>query len=554
LIEVGFVRILVVDDVELNRMVLQQLLKPFGESDFGVNGIQAIQKFNRALEQGNPYDLVCLDIMMPEMDGTKTVQAMRKIEETRKIPEENKATILMVTAVPSKEHLLKTYKYCQGFLIKPITGEKLYAKLEEIGITTDKDLSDIDYPGKSRRKTRERKKREQEEPVPKTKKKREKKEDEEEVADQSLISTLPFILLREDRAMVAKKQEPTENEPDPVPLLVHISEYAPFKSVKAKTPFARIEKKDSGVEAGNGVKLKARNNVLYAERGGKISFADGKVFLEEDFILKGRLMEDIDFAGRVKIDGDVIDGVKIKGLSGIEITGKTESCVLESDGDISVSRVDGRGSTYIKAGGNFTADFLYEANVECHKKAVVAKESVNSSVKSLEGLEIGSFVGGECLDLASVEIRRAGSPKDVSSLIRVGRDFTHENMIANINDRIAEVEGQIREYEGILGAYAEKPMDALSLPEAKQIRIFDLAGKRNFAKYSDLLQLKEELDDIEEQDHEAAKHAKLVVSDNLFIGVTIEIGAAKQFISETRKGKTVISESSDDENKLVFSS
>lgn len=546
-------KILVVDDVELNRMVLKQLLKPFGESDLGVNGIQAIQKFNRALEQGAPYDLVCLDIMMPEMDGTKTVQAMRKIEETRKIPPEKQATILMVTAVPSREHVMKTYKYCQGFIIKPITSEKLYGKLEEVGITTDKDLSDIDYPGKEKKKTKEKKSSEEEAPQLRKRRTRGSGDtDEDEPEDRSLIAKLPVLAERNGRLMVAKKKESEESEGETADIFVRVSEFAQFKSVKAKTPFARLEKADMKIEIGSGVKLKTRNNVLYAERGGKISSADEKIFLDEDYLVKGRLMEDVDFAGMVKVDGDVKDGVRIRGLAGIEITGKTESCALESDGDIHVFRVDGRGSTYIKAGGNFSAEFLYDAKVECHKSASISKESVNSSVKSLGGLEIGSFVGGECMDLSSIEIKRAGSPKDVSCLIRVGCDFTHENMISGINEKIAEVEGKIREYEGILGAYAEKPMDALSLPEAKQVRIFDLAGKRNLAKYGDLPQLREKLEEIEVQDHESAKHAKLTVVNNLFTGVAVEIGEAKQLITETIKGNVVITESPD-ETKLIFS-
>ncbi len=64
-------------------------MSQFGDCDVTVDGMEAIEVFLMSLEEGDYYDLVCLDIMMPEVDGIKALKTMRKLEEERNIPESN---------------------------------------------------------------------------------------------------------------------------------------------------------------------------------------------------------------------------------------------------------------------------------------------------------------------------------------------------------------------------------------------------------------------------------------------------------------------------------
>ncbi len=62
-------RILVVEDDFISRRLLCRFLERFGECDVAINGNEAVNAVEHALQAGAHYDLICLDIMMPEMDG-----------------------------------------------------------------------------------------------------------------------------------------------------------------------------------------------------------------------------------------------------------------------------------------------------------------------------------------------------------------------------------------------------------------------------------------------------------------------------------------------------
>ena len=67
---------LIVEDDFTSRAVLQTFLSRYGECHIAVNGWEAVEAFRIALESGPRYDLICMDIMMPGMDGREAVQDM----------------------------------------------------------------------------------------------------------------------------------------------------------------------------------------------------------------------------------------------------------------------------------------------------------------------------------------------------------------------------------------------------------------------------------------------------------------------------------------------
>ena len=76
---------LIVDDDFTNRLLLQELLRPHGQSHVAVNGREAVDAVGVALEAKEPYDLICLDIMMPEMDGQEALGKIRALEEKHRL-------------------------------------------------------------------------------------------------------------------------------------------------------------------------------------------------------------------------------------------------------------------------------------------------------------------------------------------------------------------------------------------------------------------------------------------------------------------------------------
>ena len=61
-------RILLAEDDFVTRKFMTNFLSKYGECDVTVDGMEAVDAFMMAMEDGEPYDLVCLDIMMPVMD------------------------------------------------------------------------------------------------------------------------------------------------------------------------------------------------------------------------------------------------------------------------------------------------------------------------------------------------------------------------------------------------------------------------------------------------------------------------------------------------------
>ncbi|MBF0424622.1 MAG: response regulator [Magnetococcales bacterium] len=133
-------KVLIVDDDLNNRLLLKKFLAAYGPCDMVASGGDALTIFEHALGEGVPYDLVCMDIMMPGMDGLQATQRIREIERQAGVPPASEVTILMVSALDSPQVVMESFHKggCTDYLVKPITMEKLRNKLRECGFTERK--------------------------------------------------------------------------------------------------------------------------------------------------------------------------------------------------------------------------------------------------------------------------------------------------------------------------------------------------------------------------------------------------------------------------------
>jgi two-component system chemotaxis response regulator CheY len=128
-------RILIAEDDFASRRVILKFLSVYGECDVTVDGMEAIDAFQMALDENEPYDLICLDIMMPIMDGYQSLKNIREIEEERNIPEDKKVKVIMTTALNEEKNVKKAYELgCTDYLAKPIDMDKLKEILVKLGL------------------------------------------------------------------------------------------------------------------------------------------------------------------------------------------------------------------------------------------------------------------------------------------------------------------------------------------------------------------------------------------------------------------------------------
>ena len=129
-------KILIVEDDFVSRTLLQEVLSPHGVCHAASNGKECLVAFEQALDSGKPYDLVCLDIMMPEMNGQEALERIRRIEHDRGIGGSDMVKVIMVTALGDAKNIMHSFMkgQCEAYLTKPIDGDELLAKCEQLGL------------------------------------------------------------------------------------------------------------------------------------------------------------------------------------------------------------------------------------------------------------------------------------------------------------------------------------------------------------------------------------------------------------------------------------
>lgn len=124
--------LIVEDDFDI-RLVLQEILQRYGPCHIAVNGTEAVNAARSALVAGAPYDLICLDIMMPEMDGQEALREIRLMEDTTVIAGGQRAKIIMITALADQQNVIKSRQHqCDYYLVKPIRMAVLTEHLRKL--------------------------------------------------------------------------------------------------------------------------------------------------------------------------------------------------------------------------------------------------------------------------------------------------------------------------------------------------------------------------------------------------------------------------------------
>ncbi len=115
-------KVLLVDD---NSKYLKDALPFYGyEVTVALDGVQALKELANA---SNKFDIVLLDVMMPNMNGWDTLKAIRKNEKTKHLP------VIMLTAVNEDQKMVTGLKIgADDYIVKPFVLPNLLARMEAV--------------------------------------------------------------------------------------------------------------------------------------------------------------------------------------------------------------------------------------------------------------------------------------------------------------------------------------------------------------------------------------------------------------------------------------
>ncbi len=128
-------KILLAEDDYATRKFMSSFLSKYGECDVAVDGMEAVDAFLMALEDEEPYELICLDIMMPVMDGYQALMNIRNLEKDHDIAPAEQVKVIMTTALNDEQNVKMAFDLgCSVYSGKPINQERFEQALVKLGL------------------------------------------------------------------------------------------------------------------------------------------------------------------------------------------------------------------------------------------------------------------------------------------------------------------------------------------------------------------------------------------------------------------------------------
>lgn len=129
-------RILVVDDDFESRKLIQKMLTPYGSVDVATDGEEGVAAFSSAVKEGEAYDLITMDIVMPNMDGQQCLQEIRQIEKETGVQPPEYVKVIMISGLSDAEELHDAFFIgdATSYIIKPISQQALLDEIKSLGL------------------------------------------------------------------------------------------------------------------------------------------------------------------------------------------------------------------------------------------------------------------------------------------------------------------------------------------------------------------------------------------------------------------------------------
>jgi len=127
-------RSLIVEDARVSQMILEKILAAYGDCQIARTGVEALEAFNVAIGEKRPFDLICLDMGLPDFAGVEILTKIRAVEDVRGIATSQKVRVIAVTATSDMAMVKAVTEMGNGYILKPITRERLVQDLVRLGL------------------------------------------------------------------------------------------------------------------------------------------------------------------------------------------------------------------------------------------------------------------------------------------------------------------------------------------------------------------------------------------------------------------------------------
>lgn len=129
-------RMLIVEDDFVTRSLLQKIVAPFGDCEIAVDGEEAVAAFKLAIEEGQGYDLIFMDIMMPNLDGRGALKQIREFEAEQKIEGLSGVKVMMTSTLNDAKNIVGSFfnERCEAYVTKPYSKEKIISEMRKLDL------------------------------------------------------------------------------------------------------------------------------------------------------------------------------------------------------------------------------------------------------------------------------------------------------------------------------------------------------------------------------------------------------------------------------------
>lgn len=129
-------RILIAEDDPVSLKTLHSIVDELGQVELARDGAEAFDKYCEAFDAGASFDVILLDVMMPEYNGQEVLAAIREREAESGIGVDEGVPVIMTTAMDDSQNLYQAHANgCVNYLVKPVSREKVLSAIRRLGLS-----------------------------------------------------------------------------------------------------------------------------------------------------------------------------------------------------------------------------------------------------------------------------------------------------------------------------------------------------------------------------------------------------------------------------------